>query len=70
VRAYNQILVHHGYIYKTAIITPFGLFEFPSLPFSLRNAAHSFQHFMDNILQGLDFRFAYLDDILGFLPIT
>jgi hypothetical protein len=32
----------------------------------LRNAAHMFQRFMDDILRGLDFCFAYLDDILVF----
>jgi hypothetical protein len=36
------------------------------MSFGLRNAAQMLQRFMDDILQGLDFCFAYLDDILLF----
>jgi hypothetical protein len=34
------------------------------MSFGLRNAAQTFQRFMEDILRGLDFCFAYLDDIL------
>jgi len=36
------------------------------MSFGLRNAAQTFQRFMDVILQDLDFCFAYIDDILVF----
>jgi hypothetical protein len=36
------------------------------MSFGLRNAAQTFQRFMDDTLRGLDFCFAYLDDILVF----
>lgn len=49
---------------KTAIATPFGLFEFLRMPFGLRNAGQTFQRFMDGVLRGLDFCHVYLDDLL------
>ena len=63
-RAYNHIDVDDEDIHKTAVSTPFGLFEFTKLPFGLSNATQTFQRFMDEVLRGLDFAYSYLDDIL------
>uniref|UniRef100_A0A1X7T8A0 Reverse transcriptase domain-containing protein n=1 Tax=Amphimedon queenslandica TaxID=400682 RepID=A0A1X7T8A0_AMPQE len=49
---------------KTAIITPFGLFEFVRMLLGLRNAAQSFQRFIDQVLQDLPYSYAYIDDVL------
>ena len=46
---------------KTAIITPFGMFEFLRL-------SNTFQKMMDQILGNLPYCFVYIDDILIFSP--
>ena len=40
------------------------MFEFPYMSFGLRNAAQTFQRFIDEVLRGLDFCYVYIDDIL------
>ncbi|GFQ67449.1 hypothetical protein TNCT_669521 [Trichonephila clavata] len=49
---------------KTAIITPFGLYELNVMSFGLKNAPATFQRFVHEVFRGLDFSFPYLDDIL------
>jgi len=63
-KGYHQVPVDGASVRKTAIITPFGLFEFLRMPFGLRNAGQTFQHMMDEVMQGLEYCFCYLDDVL------
>ena len=64
VKGYHQIPMKKGHESKTAIVTPFGLFEFLRMPFGLKNAAQTFQRMMDVVIKDLQGVFVYLDDIL------
>ena len=61
---YQQVPLEKLVVPKTAIISPFGLFEFLQMPFGLKNAGMTFQWYMDQIFNGLDFVFIYIDNIL------
>ena len=52
---------------KTAFVTPFGKYEFNSVPFGLAQAPAYFQQLISMVLQDCrDFAMAYLDDIIIF----
>ncbi len=61
VKGYHQILMAAQDVAKTAIITMFGLFQYL---FGLRNAAQTFQRFMDRLFKHLPFVFCYLDHLI------
>ena len=63
-KGYYNIPVAPEDVPKTAVITPFGLFEFLRLPFGLCNAAQTFQRLMHSVLRNIDGIFVYIDDIL------
>ncbi len=63
-KGYYHILVRPHDVPKTAIITPFGLWEFKRMPLGLRNAGQSFQRLMGRLGAVMDLIFIYMDDIL------
>lgn len=66
INAFGRIEVHPDDIKKTAITTPFGLFEFNFMTYGLRNASQTIQRFMHEVTEGLQFLFVNIDEILVF----
>ena len=63
---YHHIALDKHSIKKTAFCTPFGKYEYLKVPFGLAQAPSYFQKLMNKVLNGLNFAFAYLDDIIIF----
>ena len=58
--------MHPDDVAKTALTTPFGLYEYNYMPFGFKNASITFQRYMDNFFKDIDCVFIYIDDILIF----
>ncbi len=63
---YHQVAMHEKDQYKTAFVTPFGLYEYVRMPFGLYNAPATFQRLMQAVMGDLVFQMVlvYLDDLL------
>ena len=64
VKAFHHIALDESSQRKTTTVTPWGAWQYVRLPMGLRNAAQSFQRFMDHVTKGIQNIFVYLDDIL------
>lgn len=65
---YHQIKMFEEDIPKTAFSFERGHYEFVRMPFGLKNAPITFQHLMDEVLEGLDETYCqiYMDDMIVF----
>jgi len=66
--AYNLVRIKAGDEYKTAFTCKFGHYEYTVMPFGLKNAPAVFQHFINDVLEGIlgKFVYSYIDDIIIF----
>jgi len=66
-RGYWQVPLDDHSVPISALVNPFGHFQWRYMPFGLRNARASFSRLVSKLLIGLDtFCAAYLDDIIIF----
>ena len=68
-RGYWQVPVAECDQVKTAFTTPYGLYQFTTMPFGLYGVPATFQRLMDKLLRGTEqFATAYLDNMVVYSP--
>lgn len=64
-KGYWQVPVAEDSQHKTTFITPFGKYQFTTMPFGLMGAPSTFQRLMNQVLEDVqEYAAAYLDDVL------
>jgi len=63
-KGYHQVPVVADSVQKTTIVPPFRLFESLPMSFGLGNVDQMFKRRMDDVMQGLDYVFSYMGDML------
>ena len=61
---FYQIPIQEPDIPKTAMSTPWGLFEYVRTPFGLKNAPATFQRFLNHVTHQLENTSVYIDDLI------
>ena len=67
---YHHIALDDDAIKKTAFVMPFGKYKYLKVPFGLAQTPTYFQNVMNEVLNGLQFTLAYLDDVIIFLELV
>ena len=57
-KAYHQIPIHKDDRHKTAVVTPWGTYQFRRLAMGLSNSGQCFQKLLDSVLEGMNIFFA------------
>lgn len=65
-KAFYLIPIRKEDQHKTAVATPFGLYEYTVMPMGLKNASQTLQRYVDTVLAGDTNVIVYCDDILLF----
>ena len=63
-KGYWQVPVAPADVEKTAFSSPLGLLQFRTMPFGLSGVPATFQRLMDQVVRGLPYANAYLDDLV------
>ncbi len=63
-QGYHHIGLSEEAQLKSTFVTPLGKYKYKRVPFGLSQAPAYFQQLINTILTGLEYAFAYLDDIL------
>ena len=65
-KAFHQIVLDERDRFKTAVKTPWGLFQFRRLAMGMQNSAQAWQRLIDSVIGDMENVYCYLDDLLIF----